>query len=110
MGAGRRSRTSSSRRLGEPATPSSLRSAATAWTSVRTLELDEDALAGVRRLTLIVSAQDSPGAYRLVNARLSGALPFTRTVLVPGGHFIDPAYPAVLDFVDRVATGPDAWA
>jgi pimeloyl-ACP methyl ester carboxylesterase len=74
------------------------------------LELDEDALAGVRRLTLIVSAQDSPGAYRLVNARLSGALPFTRTVLVPGGHLINPAHPAVLDFVDRVATGPDAWA
>lgn len=70
------------------------------------LELDEDALAGIRRPTLILSAEDSPEACRLVNARLSGALPFTRTVLVPGGRLINPAHPAVLDFVDRIAAAP----
>jgi pimeloyl-ACP methyl ester carboxylesterase len=74
------------------------------------LELDEDELAGIRRQVLIVSAKDSPEAYRLVNARLSGALPFTRTVLVAGGHLINPAHPAVLDFVDHTAARADAWA
>lgn len=73
------------------------------------LELSEDQLAGIRRPTLIVSAEDSPEACRLVNARLSGALPFTHEVLVPGGHLIDPAHAAVLDFIDR-NTVPDAWA
>jgi pimeloyl-ACP methyl ester carboxylesterase len=74
------------------------------------LELGEDELAGMRRPTLIVSAEDSPGAYRSVNARLSGALPFTRTVQVTGGHLINPAHPAVLDFVDRISAGADTWA
>ncbi|MEN8584645.1 alpha/beta fold hydrolase [Burkholderia sp. RS01] len=74
------------------------------------LELDEDKLAGIRQPTLIVSAEESPAACRLVNARLSGALPFTRTVLVAGGHIINPAHPAVLDFVNRIAARPDAWA
>lgn len=73
------------------------------------LELTEEQLAGIRRPALIVSAEDSPEACRSVNARLSGALPFTHTVLVPGGHLIDPAHPAVLDFIDRNA-GPEPWA
>ena len=73
------------------------------------LELDEDKLAGIRRPTLIVSAEESPEPCRLVNARLSGALPFTRTVLVTGGHLINPAHPAVLDFVDRIASSQDSW-
>jgi pimeloyl-ACP methyl ester carboxylesterase len=73
------------------------------------LELNEDQLAGIRRPTLIVSAEDSPEACRSVNARLSGALPFTHSILVPGGHVIDPAHPAVLDFIDRNA-GPETWA
>lgn len=76
--------------------------------SADALELNEDQLAGIRRPTLIVSAEDSPEACRTVNARLSGALPFTHTVLVPGGHFIDPAHASVLEFIDRNA-GPDAW-
>ena len=74
------------------------------------LELGEDELAEIRRQVLIVSAKDSPEAYRLVNARLSGALPFTRTVLVAGSHLINPAHPAVLDFVDHTAARADAWA
>lgn len=73
------------------------------------LELDEDALAGIRQPTLIVSAEDSIDACRLVNTRLSGALPHTQTVLVPGGHLINPAHPAVLEFVDRIAAGASRW-
>jgi pimeloyl-ACP methyl ester carboxylesterase len=73
------------------------------------LELGEDELSGIRQPTLLVSAEGSPEACRLVNARLSGALPFTRTVLVAGGHLINPAHPAVLDFVDRVAAHSATW-
>ncbi|WP_120519527.1 alpha/beta fold hydrolase [Arthrobacter celericrescens] len=73
------------------------------------LELDEDEFAGILKPTLIVSAEDSPEACRLVNSRLSGALPLTRTVLVPGGHLINPAHPAILDFVDRIAEGAETW-
>jgi pimeloyl-ACP methyl ester carboxylesterase len=73
------------------------------------LELNEDALAEIRRPALIMSAEDSIQACRLVNARLSGALAFTHTVLVTGGHPINPAHPAVLDFVDRMAAGTDSW-
>ena len=72
------------------------------------LELNEDELAGIRRPALIVSAEDSVQAFRLVNSRLSGALPITHTVLVTGGHFINPAHPAILDFLDRIA-GRDTW-
>lgn len=73
------------------------------------LELGEEDLAGIRRPTLLVSAEDSPGAFGAVNARLSGALPFTRTIRVTGGHVINPAHPAVLDFIGRIAgTDPAA--
>ncbi|WP_211879187.1 alpha/beta fold hydrolase [Pseudarthrobacter albicanus] len=74
------------------------------------LELGENELAGIRRPTLLVTAEDSSEACRLVNARLTGALPITRTVLVAGGHLINPAHPAVLDFVDRIAARVDTWA
>lgn len=73
------------------------------------LELSEDDLAGIRRRSLILSAEDSAQVLRLITARLSGALPFTESVLVPGGHLINPAHPAVLDFVDRVAATAGSW-
>ncbi|MBB6405475.1 alpha/beta fold hydrolase [Arthrobacter sp. AZCC_0090] len=73
------------------------------------LELSEDELAGIRRRTLIVSAEDSPATLRLVTARLAGALPFTESVLVPGGLLINPAHPAVLDFIDRIGAIPNSW-
>lgn len=73
------------------------------------LELSEEDLAGIRRPTLLVSAEDSGGAFGAVTARLSGALPLTQTVQVTGGHVINPAHPAVLDFIDRIAgTDPAA--
>ncbi|MDQ0820761.1 pimeloyl-ACP methyl ester carboxylesterase [Arthrobacter sp. V4I6] len=73
------------------------------------VELSEDELAGIRRPALIVTAEDSLEACRLVNARLAGALPFTESVLVPGGHLINPAHPAVLSFIDRLAARPTSW-
>lgn len=78
----------------------------------RGLDLSEDALvlhvedlARMDRPTLLVSAEDSPAPLRRVTARLADALPRTESVLVPGGHLIYPADPAVLDFVSRVVAG-----
>lgn len=73
------------------------------------LQLDEDQLARIRQQALIVSGEDSPEAYRLVNHRLPGALPRTRTVIVTGGHLINPARPAVLDYIERIVASPDSW-
>ena len=58
-------------------------------------------LAGVRGPVLLVSAEDSPGVLRRVNARLAELLPAAENVLVPGGHLINPAHPTVLDFLRR---------
>ncbi len=73
------------------------------------VELSEDELAGIRRPALIITAEDSLEACRLVNARLAGALPYAESVLVPGGHLINPAHPAVLTFIDRLAARPTSW-
>lgn len=62
-------------------------------------------LATVHQPTLLVSAADSPGVLRRVNARLAELLPAAESVLVPGGHLINPAHPAVLEFLGRF-TGP----
>ena len=70
------------------------------------LDLSGEELAGIGQPTLLVSSQDSPDVLRRVNDRLAEALPLTEEVLVPGGHLIDPAHPAVLDFVGRVLTPP----
>lgn len=71
--------------------------------SEKQAELDADELAQLRHRVLVVSAQDSPAALRMVSSRLAGALPNAESVTVSGGHLINPAHPAVLDFVRRVA-------
>jgi hypothetical protein len=58
------------------------------------------------RPTLIVSSEDSPEVLRRVIDRLADALPHGQKVLVTGGHLINPAHPAVLDFIDRIFTPP----
>lgn len=58
-------------------------------------------LATVRQPSLLVSAEDSPGVLRGINARLAELLPAAESVLVPGGHLINPAHPAVLAFLAR---------
>jgi pimeloyl-ACP methyl ester carboxylesterase len=70
------------------------------------LELSDDELAGIRQPVLILTAEDSPQACRQVDARLTEALPDAVETLVPGGHLISPAHPAILDFVDRILRRP----
>ncbi|MFI7482493.1 alpha/beta fold hydrolase [Kocuria sp. M1R5S2] len=70
------------------------------------LTLSTEEAAGIRQPTLIVSAQDSPEALHAINRRLAELLPDTESVLVPGGHLLDPAGPAVLDFLTRHLTPP----
>ncbi|WP_457972349.1 alpha/beta fold hydrolase [Arthrobacter sp. D1-17] len=65
------------------------------------LELNDVEAAEIRQPTLIVSAEDSPEALHAVNRRLQELLPNTETAHVTGGHLIDPAGPAVLDFLHR---------
>jgi pimeloyl-ACP methyl ester carboxylesterase len=66
----------------------------------RWLELTAQELAAIDQPTLIVSAKDSPEAFRRVDAVLAEALPNSETLLIEGGHLINPAHPSVLEFVD----------
>lgn len=63
------------------------------------LAVDRRALATIDKPTLVVSASDSPPAFRRVNEELAAAIPNARTALVGGSHMIDPAGPDVLAFV-----------
>lgn len=65
------------------------------------LELSKAEAADIRQPTLIITAEGSPEALHAVNRRLAELLPNTETALVAGGHLIDPAGPAVLDFLHR---------
>lgn len=67
----------------------------------RSLELSAQELAEIDQPTLMVSAKDSPETFRRVDDIVAEALPNCAKVLVDGGHFINPANPAVLDFVDH---------
>lgn len=73
------------------------------------LDLTQDQFAEVDQPTLMVSAEDSPEVFRRVDAIIADALPNCEPVSVDGNHFISPAHPAVLAFVDRfvarVSTG-----
>lgn len=65
------------------------------------LSADSSWVSEVTCPTLLVSAEDSPYVLRLVNDRLLELLPGARAALVPGGHLIHPAHPAVLEFLDE---------
>jgi pimeloyl-ACP methyl ester carboxylesterase len=65
------------------------------------LDLSAQELADIDQPALIVSAKESPEAFRRIDNVLAQALPNSETVLIEGGHFISPAHPTVLDFVDR---------
>jgi pimeloyl-ACP methyl ester carboxylesterase len=60
-------------------------------------------LAELAHPTLVVAAEDSPDGFREVSDRLVRALPHAEALRVAGGHFIDPAHPAVLEFVRRAS-------
>ncbi|NKX51893.1 alpha/beta hydrolase, partial [Arthrobacter deserti] len=69
--------------------------------------LTEADLGRIGQPALVVSARDSPAALRRAAARLAEALPRSEAVLVDGGHLINPAHPAVVEFIDALA-GRDA--
>jgi len=70
--------------------------------SEQPLHIESAALALIEQETLLVSSTDSPGALRRINDRLAMDLPNPELALVPGGHLINPAHPAVLRFLARV--------
>jgi pimeloyl-ACP methyl ester carboxylesterase len=74
------------------------------------LEVDADALAAIKQPTLLVAAADSLAPLRDTAYAMAAALPTARTVLVPGGHMINPAEPAVLDFIREVLAGASVHA
>jgi esterase len=65
------------------------------------LEADAAALATIRQPALLVTAADSPPALREPTQALAAALPNAQTMVVGGGHLIDPAGPEILAFVER---------
>ncbi|MGH2967654.1 MAG: hypothetical protein ACRDK0_01120 [Solirubrobacteraceae bacterium] len=66
------------------------------------LKVEPGALATIDKPTLLVTAADSPPAFRRANEKAAAAMPASRTALVGGGHLVDPADPAVLAFVAEV--------
>jgi len=66
------------------------------------LEATEADLARIQVPTLLVAGEASPPAFRRVTERMAASIPDSRTVLVGGGHFIDPGEPDVLKFVDEI--------
>jgi esterase len=65
------------------------------------LDADAAALATIDQPALLVTAADSPPALREPTEALAAALPNARTVVVAGGHLIDPAGPEILAFVEQ---------
>ena len=66
------------------------------------LRTDAAELATITQPVLLVTATDSPPAFREATDALATALPCARTATVGGGHLVDPAGPAVLAFIDEV--------
>ncbi len=66
------------------------------------LAVDRAQLEALRRPTLLVSATDSPEAFRQVMDELARGIPGARAVRVGGGHLVNPADPSVLEFVAEV--------
>jgi pimeloyl-ACP methyl ester carboxylesterase len=70
------------------------------------LDLTSHELAQVDQPVLLVSAKDSPEVFQRADEHLVHDLPDAETVMVEGGHLIDPTHPAILDFVDRMIARP----
>ena len=66
------------------------------------LDVTAEELGAVVQPTLLVTGEDSIPVYAEVTSVLAAAMPSARVARVAGGHFIDPAHPVVLDFVDEV--------
>ena len=66
------------------------------------LEATASDLSRIHVPTLLVASEGSPPAFRRVTERMAAAISNSRTILVGGGHFIDPGEPGVLEFVGKV--------
>jgi esterase len=66
------------------------------------LEATAADLARIDVPTLLVAAEASPPALRRVTKIMAAAIPNSQSILVGGGHFIDPGEPGVLTFVGNV--------
>lgn len=63
------------------------------------LDVSLDDLSRIAVPTLLVAATDSPQPFRDVTEMMAGAIPNSRTSLVGGTHFVNPAEPSALAFV-----------
>jgi pimeloyl-ACP methyl ester carboxylesterase len=66
------------------------------------LELTVEEMGAIDQPALMVSAKDSPEAFRSVDRIVSDALPNCVSVVTDGDHLISPSHPAVLEFIDRL--------
>ena len=66
------------------------------------LDVSVEDLRAIRRLTLVVTSEESPEPFRKVDAVLVDAMPISEHAWGEGGHLISPAHPRVMEFVDRV--------
>jgi pimeloyl-ACP methyl ester carboxylesterase len=67
------------------------------------LQVDQAALATINQPTLLVAAAHSPQAFRRVTNAMAAAVPNSRTLIVEGGHLVNPADPAVLSFLKELS-------
>ena len=65
-------------------------------------EPDPESLAALAQPIMLVSAEDSPPAFRAADDALARLLPQARREVIGGGHLIDAAHPLVLSFLDEV--------
>jgi pimeloyl-ACP methyl ester carboxylesterase len=89
--------------------PAALRDVFTANSAALRAELrggehltDASTLTAMQTPTLIVGATSSPAPFRRANEALSEAIPHARFVMAPGDHAIDPAGPAIREFVSTL--------
>ena len=59
-------------------------------------------LGAIAQPTLLVTAEDSPPVFAEATDALAAAIPSARVARVGGDHVINPAHPAVLEFIDAV--------
>jgi pimeloyl-ACP methyl ester carboxylesterase len=70
------------------------------------LQADAAALATIQQPALLVAAATRPPEFHEPIEALAHALPNARTVLVGGGHLIDPAAPEVIAFIEEELASP----
>ena len=66
------------------------------------LDVSAEQLGAIAQPTLLVGGKDSPQAFAEATSVMAEAIPGARVEWVEGGHFINPAHPVVLDFVEEV--------